>query len=43
MNIWVIRFDLDWPQMFIGGMAYIHWLRGAGMPLWAHLYSLVIR
>jgi hypothetical protein len=24
MNIWVVRFDLDLPNIFISDMAYIH-------------------
>jgi hypothetical protein len=24
MTIWVIRFDLDWPHIFVGDMEYMH-------------------
>jgi hypothetical protein len=24
MNIWVVRFDFDWPHIFVSDMVYIH-------------------
>jgi hypothetical protein len=46
-NIWVIRFDLNRPHIFLDDMAYIYQLIdeyiGARLPLRAYLYSSVNR
>jgi hypothetical protein len=36
-NIWVIRFDLDWPHIFIGGVAYI-----SQWPTYIHRFAMNI-
>jgi hypothetical protein len=53
MNIWGVRFDFDRPHIFVGYMAYIHWLtdeykeptniRGTGLTGTAQLYLTVNR